>query len=632
MVGGLPSRLVGVIAGCALVCGALVSPTTALAPASGSAAAPSTLLLEPAVSIVGERPRLSGRAPGPARRLVRLQARRYDGTWRTIDRRRTRADRTFGFRLAPVRLSSVVLRVLSPRTGQADPWRSAPTTVRGVPHQVDLTVPTEAFADDPVLATVSVTPARPGRPVHLLLGENVVDTGVQDGAGQAVLTLVPPAPGAATVRATVPAVRGAVDGTSPPVPLQVLPGAAAVPRVDVVTDDGLPVTSKSSYKRAVLTVDPRDSGITGFTDSVRLRVRGNFTSGVAEKRPYKLKLDDDVPLAGMPESEDWVLLANYFDRSLLRNTLGMEVGRRLQHPWSPRLVDVELWLNGEPKGLYQLGEGIEVQPGRLDIELEDNDATNGGYTLEADKNVEDDPSFITSRDLQIYVKEPGVDQAYADQVAAYVQEAEDVLYSPGFADPTTGYRAYLDVPSFVDWYLAMELMKTYDAGFNNSIHLYREVGGLLAMGPLWDFDLSSGNRRQWHVDDPEGWFIRTNWFGTPENEVLFPASQMNHAEGHWIVRLFEDPAFEQQVRERWAEVRASLLTLPEFVESRRVLIAAAAYRNFEPVESGGAGHPLGPSPYDDATVAVFHGSHAASAQALRDWLAARLAWMDAELS
>jgi len=217
-------------------------------------------------------------------------------------------------------------------------------------------------------------------------------------------------------------------------------------------------------------------------------------------------------------------------------------------------------------------------------------------------------------------------------VGAWVQEMEDVLYSPGFTDPSTGYAAYLDVASFVDWYLVMELMKTFDAGFGNSIRMQRDVGGKLEMGPVWDFDLSAGNRLQWHIDEPEGWFVRTNWFGTPESADFFPPSQMNHAEGHWIHRLFQDPAFEEAVRARWAQVRDSLATLPQFVGDRHAHLAVAGRRNFAPVSVGGAGHPLGASPYDNENYAVFHPTYTASVQALQDWLTARLAWMDQQLS
>lgn len=608
-----------------------------VAPSGAGAAkrASDSLVLEPAAPVAGERPLVSGRAPGPAGRLVRLQTKRADGTWRTIDRRTTRPDRTFSFRLDPLRAMPRRVRVVAERTDDDAGWRSRTLVVRGRAHTAELTLPPEAEEGALVVAAVEVSPARPGATVRVVDARgSVLGTASQDAAGRAFLDVVAPPAGDHLLRAEVPRARFVPRLLSPAEEWRTtLPVAHGVPRVDIVTEDGQPVTSKTAYRRAMLTLDPRGSGVPAFSDSVRLRVRGNFTSSVLEKRPYKLKLDDE-PLLGLPESEDWVLLANYFDRSLLRTTVGMEISRRLERPWTPHLVDVEVWLNGSYQGVYQLGEGIEVEPGRVELPLdeEEDSPLDGGWTLEADKNPEDDPVFTTSRNLRVYVTEPGVNQPYADQVGAWVQEMEDVLYSPGFADPVTGYAKYLDTESFVDWYLVMELMKTFDAGFNNSIRMQRPVGGKLEMGPVWDFDLSAGNRRQWHTAQPEGWFVRTNWFGTPGNEVPFPASQMNHAEGHWIHRLFQDPAFAEAVRGRWSEVRGSLMTLPQFVADRHQQIAVAARRNFAPLSTGGAGHPLGASPYDSASSAVFHPTYTGSVQALQAWLTARLAWMDEELS
>lgn len=632
MVGRPHGALLATLGSIALLAAALVAPVEA-----GALPPPATqLVLEPTAPVVGERPRLSGRAPAPSGRVVRLQTRRADGTWRTIDRRTTRADRTFAFRLDPLSGAPRRLRVLADRVGERDAWRSRTLVLRGRTPRTELTLPSEVVEGTPFVATVETRPARPGALVRLVDAQGAIwGTAKQDDFGRAVLHVVARAAGEHELAAELPRSRFVPRGLSAAVTLRTrLQVALGVPRVDIVTDDGQPITSKTTYQDATLSLDPRGAPVPAYAGRTRVRVRGNFTSAVVEKRPYKLKLDDKAALLGLPESKDWVLLANYFDRSLLRNSLGMEVSRRLGRPWTPHLVDTEVWLNGDYQGVYQLGEGIEVQPGRLELELDEDEGSplDGGWTLEADRNPEDDPFFTTDRDLKVYVTEPGVDQEYADEVGAWVQEMEDVLYSPGFADPVTGYAAYLDVASFVDWYLVMELMKTYDAGFNNSIRMQRPVGGKLEMGPVWDFDLSAGNRRQWNTSDPEGWFVRANWFVEPGGEGRPPASQMHHAEGHWIHRLLQDPAFEQAVRARWSEVRDSLFTLPQFIETRRASIEVAARRNFAPVGVGGAGHPLGASAYDNVNSSVFFPTYSASVQGLQAWLTARLVWLDEQLS
>ena len=289
-------------------------------------------------------------------------------------------------------------------------------------------------------------------------------------------------------------------------------------------------------------------------------------------------------------------------------------------PWTPNLHDVELWLNGTYRGVYQLGEGIEVDADRVDIDTSD-DPSLGGYLLEADSWDDDKPSFKTNHGLQVFLNEPEIDDpeaasTYAAGVGTWVQEFEDALYSGHFDDPETGYRHYVDVPSFVNWYLVNELTKNVDSGFNNSCWMYRDVDGLLTMGPVWDFDVSAGNRQPPELRSPTGWFLRhpSAW------------SQFKGPEGHWLVRMFEDPWFVAQVQARWQEVRLSLLTLPAYAEAQATDIAGAARRNFAPVEEGGAGMPIGPTFIDND--GVFQASWAESEQYVATWMAERIAWMD----
>lgn len=620
----------------ALVLVAPVMVGAALAVPSGaqSARTPKVrlLTLSPAVPLVGESAVLAGKVPGPARRQVRLQVRRSDGTWRGIQRGITEQDRTFAFRLAPARTVARTVRVLAPAADDARKVRFRPVRYVGGTRTVRLVVPTEARAGEQMVMTAISSPPRPGQGVDLLLGDLVVDSAAQDGQGRAVLSIEAPPVGLHELRAESPAADGAAGATSAAEVLGTTAVLTGIPRVDIVTEDGQPITSKETYKRATLTVDPRGSGVPAYSQSARLRVRGNFTATVAAKLPYRIKLDDGAQLTGLPSNKDFVLLANYFDRTLLRNTLGFEISRRMGLPWSPRMVDVEVWLNGVLKGVYQLGEGIEVDGDRVDIDLADKDATDagpGGFLLEADFNPDDDPSFTTTRGLQVFVKEPeDVNDDFRDGVAAQLQELEDRLYSPQLADPVGGYASLIDVGSFVDWYLAMELFKNVDAGFMNSVYLVRDTNGLLSMGPAWDFDIGAGNRVPWDGTLATGWFVRRNFYGGPDGVP----SQILGPEGHWWIQLFEDPAFEAAVRERWSEVRAALIALPSYVAERRALIEEVALRNFTPEADGGAGFVQGPTDPDPEFAFKHWATWDESTDALVGWLTTRLAWMDDQLT
>jgi hypothetical protein len=394
----------------------------------------------------------------------------------------------------------------------------------------------------------------------------------------------------------------------------------------VTTSDGQAVTSREVYSTATMTIDPRGSTLPATTSTpLRIRVRGNVTSWVSIKYPYKVKTDKKASLLGMPASKSWALLANFYDRSMLRNQLAFEVSRRVGLPWTPRTQPVELWVNGGYRGLYQLAETIEAEADRVVLPA-------GGHLLEADSYADDStPSFRTPRGVQVFLKGDETD-AERDVVAGQVGAFEDALYGDGFTD-ADGWAAHADVDSFVDWYIVNELTKNIDASMRNSVWMTIDASGRLSMGPAWDFDFSAGNRTSWHIDDPAGWFLRTNWFD-PAVPWAAP-TQVNSAEfgpdGQWFVRLFDDPAFEQRVRERWSEVSDALATLPAYVRAEAQRVAPAAARNFAE-GSDGTGLPIGPTFLDPEPEHVYAGSWDGEVDLLTTWIGARWSWVDQQLT
>nr|WP_244633443.1 CotH kinase family protein [Aeromicrobium sp. CFBP 8757] len=373
-----------------------------------------------------------------------------------------------------------------------------------------------------------------------------------------------------------------------------------------------------------MTIDPRGSTLAASTTPLRIRVRGNVTSWVSIKLPYKIKTDKKASLLGMPASKNWALLANFYDRSMLRNQLAFETSRRAGLPWTPRTQHVELWVDGGYRGLYQLAENVEAEPDRVVV-------PEGGHLLEADSYPDDStPSFRTPRGIQIFLKGDET-AAERDVVAGQVGAFEDALYGDGFTGPD-GWASHADVDSFVDWYIVNELTKNIDASLRNSVWMTIDAQGRLSMGPVWDFDFSAGNRSNWSTDQPSGWFLRTNWFDPTWPQTA--PTQVNSAEagpdGHWFVRLFDDPAFEQRVRERWNELSDDLATLPAYVRSQAELVAPAAARNFAE-GSNGTGLPIGPTFLDPEPDHVFAGSWDGEVDLLATWIGARRSWIDQQL-
>ena len=121
----------------------------------------------------------------------------------------------------------------------------------------------------------------------------------------------------------------------------------------------------------------------------------------------------------------------------------------------------------------------------------------------------------------------------------YVRNAENALYGDNFMDPENGYAKFIDVNSFVDWYLVNEITKNNDAVFFSSCYMNIASGGKLKMGPVWDFDLALGNINYQNNFDPEGFWVK--------NSV-------------WISRLFQDPTFVDLVKQRYNILRNVILT------------------------------------------------------------------------
>jgi|GEM_PF-850263 len=393
-----------------------------------------------------------------------------------------------------------------------------------------------------------------------------------------------------------------------PVPAQT--PADTLPTIDISTEGAAPIVSEETYLDASMTITLAD-GSPSYAGTLRIKGRGNST-WTLPKKPYRLKLDSKDKLLGMHSDKNWALLANYSDKTLLRNLVAQTLGQRLHMAWSPDSRFANVVLNGQYQGIYQLIETIRVDSNRVDIaEIEPTDIASpevtGGYLFEIDQRLDCDPllQYVSAYDTPICIDTPDEDaivpQQY-DYLTDYIRDTEDALYAPGFADPADGYRAWLDPASFIDWYLVNELTANTDAADYSSIWNYKDRDGLLERGPLWDFDISIGNADYCPCTDPQGFWIRG---------------------GIWYSRLFEDPWFAAQVRARWDEVKADTFdTLPALIDDEANTIRGAVDANFR-------AWPI----FDDRVWpnAIITGSWEGDLAYSKDWLLQRIDWLDANL-
>ena len=346
-----------------------------------------------------------------------------------------------------------------------------------------------------------------------------------------------------------------------------------LPTVFVNTEDGAPIVSKTDYLTATLGI--RSVGGDYELEDVTCQVRGRGnTTWEWPKKPYLIKLDKKESVLGMPKHKRWILLANFMDRTLMRNLVSMKVSSMTGLAWTPSCQPVELVLNGLHRGTYLLIEQVRVDKDRVNItemSKEDNsgDALTGGYLLELDFHYDNEVQWRDTHGscvqmeggIPFGIKYPDPEDLTTTQetyIKNYVFHAAEALYGPDFTDPEKGYAHYLDVDSFVDYWLVFEVMGNHELANPGSVYMHKDRGGKLVAGPCWDFD--------WGVLS-----YRTSSHGR---------TGLINRNAIWYARLFEDPAFAEKVRNRFQELLPQLETIPGYMDQLQERLSRSAKYNF----------------------------------------------------
>lgn len=334
-----------------------------------------------------------------------------------------------------------------------------------------------------------------------------------------------------------------------------------------------------------------------LTDDLHLHSRSesNYrgTSSLAfPKKQFGVRLIDDEgenrnePILGLPSENNWIMHAPYDDRTLIRNAIAYQVSRDMGR-YAPRTRFVELFLHegGGPvsrshyHGVYMLVERIKWDNNRVDIEKlspQDNaePAVTGGYILnfEAGREYHIESATRGTRFALVRPQDEDITPQQRNWIQNYLGDLESALFGGSYRDPDHGYAAYLDPESFIDHHLITETFKEMD-GYRLSTFMYKDRGGRMIMGPVWDYNLSLGNyttTEGWNGHDPTGWY----YTHVPEEWYL----------NGWYNRLFQDPAFQQRYRDRWWELRHGAFATDNIVNMIHRYVdklGEAVDRNFE---------------------------------------------------
>lgn len=254
---------------------------------------------------------------------------------------------------------------------------------------------------------------------------------------------------------------------------------------------GRAITSKDTYISCTVSTDNTRNIHTFSNLSAKIRGRGNTSWTECPKKSYRIKLDEKQSLFGNGAAKDWTLIANYCDKSLIRNYLAYSVGiefSKLQETTTTQLIEV--YLNNEYLGVYLLCEQIEAGGARVDID-ESLSYVDTGYLLEIDGRA--DGTYFTAYGQNYLIKSPDVDSAlFTDEhkqfIQSYVNQCLDTMTNGSYEDVCE----LVDVESFAQAYIVFELFKCVDVG-GLSFYMHKEAGGKMYCGPIWDFDRSMGN-------------------------------------------------------------------------------------------------------------------------------------------
>ena len=345
-------------------------------------------------------------------------------------------------------------------------------------------------------------------------------------------------------------------------------GYNGLPILYVDTDEGKAVTSKTSFVDARIRIANAPE-YPSLNMAGKIRGRGNATWVNYPKKPYKIKLEEKKALLGFPENRDWVLLAEYCDKSFLRTTLMCLLSTAVGMEYTIRSQPVELYLNGMYQGIYLLADQVEKAKERVRIEKD-------GFLFEDDNRYNEEPLYFTSRSFGFHFtfKYPDADDgkivrgdAEWNYITAYVDEMEAALRK--IPEDCTSYRGFMDITSFAQWYLVMEVLGNWDPNF---FYVLPTKGDRVRMMPCWDAEWSLGLAVAGNPKDFNGWYQRPH-------EVR---SDMDiWGSRKYFPCLFKDPAFVDEVKRQWGIMRAALPEIRESLDRHEEKVSYAVDDNFK---------------------------------------------------
>lgn len=365
-----------------------------------------------------------------------------------------------------------------------------------------------------------------------------------------------------------------------------------------------------------------------------IEIRGSYSSTLPQK-PFGVETRDllgannNVSLFDMPKENDWILLANYNDKTFLRNILAFDLFSKMGH-YAPRTQLCEVVIDSIYNGIYVFTEKIKRDKGRVDIsklDLDDNagDSLTGGYIFRVDYwdwnnswlSNYNNPNYPND-DVRYVYNYPDIDDITNPQkvfIQQRVSDFENALWGIDFEDPILGYKPFINTRSFIDYFIVNEFARNVD-GFKKSRNFHKDKDSkdsLIYAGPVWDFDWAFKDHSSSMLNGA-GW--RHDYSGP--SDVKPPG---------WYKRLLQDSTFANELSCRYFNLRNSILdtaNLFHFIDSLGQIVNQAQERHYNrwPILGINVGTPeigLQPSTYEGELIKF------------KSWINERLIWLDANI-
>ena len=382
-----------------------------------------------------------------------------------------------------------------------------------------------------------------------------------------------------------------------------------LPTVSIHTLNGEIPYDKEHQIVSQLTIISND-GTQLLSETGTTRERGNYSRSFP-KKPYRIKFDKKQHVLDAPaKAKKWTLINNYGDKTLMRNLLAFELSKQLGMPYTPYGTCVDVLLNGEYKGCYQLCDQIQIHADRVNItEMtpEDNagEALTGGYLVEVDAYADQETSyFYSNKGNPVTIKSPDEDQITSQQ-KNYIKNYFNKMES--------NWQTYLDLNTFLRHFLVGELSGNTDTYW--SVYMYKDRNDdLMYTGPVWDFDLAFENdTRTYPINNKSDYVYRSGGSCAGNMKSFVDKIVINNA------------AARQQMVDIWDEARHAELTeehLVDWIDQMEAELDQSQKLNFMRWDIMNTKVHQNPKVW---------GSYKAEVQNVRRFIKERLLWMDKRL-